>query len=64
MRRYKTRFKKFSDQGKNLVTGGQRLYALPNLCMKVRHEFSLLHRACCFDYFFNIPAHAHALYTL
>jgi hypothetical protein len=26
--------------------------------------FSLLHRACCFDYFFNIPTHAPITYTL
>jgi hypothetical protein len=26
--------------------------------------FSLLHRACCFDYFFNIPTHAPIIYTL
>jgi len=23
-----------------------------------------LHRACCFDYFFNIPTHASIIYTL
>jgi hypothetical protein len=38
MRRYKTHLKKCSCQGKDLVTGSQRLYALPYLCMKVRHE--------------------------
>ena len=27
-------------------------------------RFSLLHRACCFDYFFNIPTHALIIYTL
>jgi hypothetical protein len=26
--------------------------------------FSLLHHACCFSYFFNIPTHAHTIYTL
>jgi len=26
--------------------------------------FSLLHRARCFDYFFNIPTHAPTIYTL
>jgi len=26
--------------------------------------FSLLHRACCFDYFFNIPTRAPIIYTL
>jgi hypothetical protein len=26
--------------------------------------FSLLHRACCFDYFFNIPTHPPIIYTL
>jgi hypothetical protein len=25
---------------------------------------SLLHRACCFNYFFNITNHAHTIYTL
>jgi hypothetical protein len=28
------------------------------------HKFSQLHRACCFDYFFNIPTHAPTIYTL
>jgi hypothetical protein len=27
-------------------------------------RFSLLHRACCFDYFSNIPNHALIIYTL
>jgi hypothetical protein len=27
-------------------------------------RFSLLHRACCFDYFFNIPTHVPIIYTL
>ena len=26
--------------------------------------FPLLHRVCCFDYFFNIPTHALIIYTL
>ena len=26
--------------------------------------FLLLHRACCFDYFFNIPTHSPIIYTL
>jgi hypothetical protein len=26
--------------------------------------FLLLHRSCCFNYLFNIPAHAHTIYTL
>jgi hypothetical protein len=38
MRRYKTNFKKFNCQWKNLVTGSQRLYELPYLCMKLCHE--------------------------
>jgi hypothetical protein len=28
------------------------------------HFFSLLHDACCFNYFFNIPNHASIIYTL
>jgi len=27
-------------------------------------NFSLLHRPCCFDYFFNITTHAPIIYTL
>jgi len=27
-------------------------------------SFTLLHRACCFNYFFNIPTNAHTIYTL
>jgi hypothetical protein len=27
-------------------------------------RFSLLYRACCFNYFFNIPNHAPTIYTL
>jgi len=30
----------------------------------MRFFFSLLHRACCFDYFFIIPTHALTIYTL
>ena len=29
-----------------------------------RNFFSLLHRACCFDPFFNIPTHAPTIYKL
>ena len=42
MRRYKTHFKKFSCQGKKLVTGSQRLSELLYLCMKVCHEVQFL----------------------
>jgi len=31
---------------------------------ELRFIFSLLHRACCFNYFFNIPTNAHNIYTL
>jgi hypothetical protein len=30
----------------------------------ILYRFSLLHRACCFHYFFNIPTYAPIVYTL
>jgi hypothetical protein len=36
----------------------------PNPEPNVWNRFSLLHRACCFDYCFNIPTHAPIIYNL
>jgi len=34
------------------------------LSWNYQQNFSLLHRACRFNYFFNIPTNAHNIYTL
>jgi hypothetical protein len=33
------------------------------LVMNISYWFSMLHRACCFNYFFNIPTISHNMYT-
>ena len=33
-----------------------------NCTNRVSFSFSLLHRACCFNHFFNIPTYAHNIY--
>jgi hypothetical protein len=37
---------------------------IAQLCRKYLQIFSMLHRACFFDYFFNIPTHPHLICTL
>ena len=49
--------------------GGLMMKNLPKNVVKIKIEiiyccFSLLHRGCCFNYLFNIPTHAHTIYTL
>jgi len=50
---------------RNTNTSVTAVFWVSTPCSKgLFQQFSLLHRACCFDYFFNIPTHAPIIYTL